>query len=50
MQLGTSKVFVLQGSVPDLTETESPLLRGSWDLVTMVVNKVTILITGYNPS
>ena len=26
------------------------LLRGSWDLVTMVINKVTILITGYKPS
>ena len=26
------------------------ILRGSWDLVTRVIIKVTILITTYNPS
>ena len=26
------------------------LLRGSWDLVTRVIIKVTIVITTYNPS
>ena len=26
------------------------LLRGSWDLVTGVINKVTILIITYNPN
>ena len=29
---------------------EGALLGGSWDLVTMVINKVTIVIIGYNPS
>ena len=26
------------------------LLRGSWDLVTRVISKVTILIATYNPN
>ena len=26
------------------------LLKGSWDLVTRVINKATILITTYNPN
>ena len=27
-----------------------PVLKGLWDLVTTVINKVTILITTYNPN
>ena len=29
---------------------EEPLLKGSWDLVTWVINKVTIAIITYNPN
>ena len=29
---------------------KDPVLRGSWDLVTRVIIKVTILITTYNPN
>ena len=28
----------------------SGVLKGSWDLVTRIINKVTILISTYNPN
>ena len=49
----------LSGAVLRRTETSRQkqgnpegvqLLKGSWDLVTRVINKVTILIITYNPN
>ena len=39
-------------SLRHVTESHSreAVLRGSWDLESMAINKVTILKTGYNPS
>ena len=37
------KPYTLQG-------LKEPLLKGSWDLVTRVINRVTIRITTYNPN
>ena len=44
MRLGTIKIRLQQG--PEATA--APLLRGSWDLVIRVINKVPIVILNYN--
>ena len=47
-----SKTNFLKSDVSRHWAHRSPrtLLKGSWDLVTRVINKVTILISTYNPN
>ena len=42
--------FALQLAKRLASQSASGILRGSWDLVSGVVNTVTILTTTYNPS
>ena len=41
---------VLEGFYTVVNGCDGVLLKGSWDLVTRVTNKVTILIIAYNPN
>ena len=52
MMVGVLQGFarVLEGFYTVVNGCDGVLLKGSWDLVTRVTNKVTILIITYNPN
>ena len=52
MMVGVLQGFarVLEGFYTVVNGCDGVLLKGSWDLVTRVTNKVTILIITYDPN
>ena len=47
--MGTMVIFLIMHNA-DFVSSTVALLRGSWDLATRVIIKVTILIITYNPT